>query len=328
MIIQAFLLIAVIVVITGSILSNSLVTARAGLAQSVQAESRAAMSDATADFVTWARGRVGGTVANSEGNAQTSWAPKIIAGKDDTKEFKAICSSTTAQVQPPLPACAHYEHVTWMVLGGTTAGSNVLPPNWIPSQTQEAEVRNLARTVDEQRISAILSVDVQSADGLITYSSQSREVTARIFDALPYVAITGSKDLNAIQGAAKASEGDSGGFSYKDFLNYTFYNTRPTISNPAKVVDTRIITQVNCSNSSTNINRDDPRQNPAQNLLINPRKDGNLQWAFELACIPKNPPAVDLPAYIAPQGDVYATVDDSTSKAIPKRDTDESIFAH
>ena len=315
MLIQAMLLIAVIVVISGSLLTNAIVTTRAGFAQAVQAQSRTSMSDATADFVTWAQGRV------RTRTTQTSWKRQIVAGKGDTEEFRPICDPIVAATDTTA-ACSHWEHNTWMVTGGTTGGSQTQPK---PFGVVDGGVKvvNLARTVDEQRITAMVSTDVESADGRETYASDSREITARTFDAPPWVVVTGVKGVGTMNGAVGAGEGDSGGY-YGD-PRYNSHQTLPSSSNPAGITDTRIITTVQCVNSY-NISESSPLQNSTLSV-INVNRDGNRDWQYELPCSPTyKGPTVPDPAFIAPHSSTYDTVDDSRSFATLKHQPDVSSF--
>jgi len=309
MFIQALLLVAVMVVISGSILMSTIVTARSALHQSLIAQSQAAMSDATADFVTWATDRV------QRKNAEVSWRPiKDSNGKSDTSEFKPLCDSKRAASSTSGP-CTHFVSANWMVVGATTPGGR--PQAGAGNAMQRTQVNNLARTVDEQRIAAIVSVDVQSADGRHTFSSDSREITARIFDASPYVVVTGVRAVSAINGTIKTSEGDSGG--YRGSKDDASVQSSPNPQYPTSVTDTRIVTTVNCVNT-TSVNPGNP-YNEAHNHIIEVGRDGDADWSYEMACTPTyrpTPAPVGVTGYLAPIGDTYATVDDNSSRSFAR----------
>jgi len=280
MLTQALLLVAVIVMISGSILMSTIVTAKTAFHQALVGESHAAMSDATADFVTWAANRV------RAANAEVSWLPiKDSSGRSDTSETKPLCGSTRV-ASDPSAACTHAMHATWMITGATTAGGR--PPAGGKSPAQETQVDNLARTVDEQRITAIVSVDVQSADGKRTFASESREITARTFDASPYVVVTGVRAASTINGTIRTSEGDSGGHLGNYESAYVKYQSTPNPNYPSVVTDTRIFTTVACVNS---VGFDSKNAfNEAGSHLVPVGRDGDADWVFEMPCSPTYSP--------------------------------------
>jgi len=319
MLTQALLLVAVIVMISGSILMSTIVTAKTAFHQALVGESHAAMSDATADFVTWAANRV------RAANAEVSWLPiKDSSGRSDTSETKPLCGSTRV-ASDPSAACTHAMHATWMITGATTAGGR--PPAGGKSPAQETQVDNLARTVDEQRITAIVSVDVQSADGRRTFASESREITARTFDASPYVVVTGVRAASTINGTMHTSEGDSGGhLGFKDFGDNPT-RSKPNPQHPSYFTDTRIVTDVDCVNS-VGFDSKNPH-NEAGSHIIQVGRDGDSDWSFEMPCSPtySPTPTPNVPGYLAPVGNTYATVEDN-STGLFKRATKSSGFPH
>jgi len=306
MLTQALLLVAVIVMISGSILMSTIVTAKTAFHQALVGESHAAMSDATADFVTWAANRV------RAANAEVSWLPiKDSSGRSDTSETKPLCGSTRV-ASDPSAACTHAMHATWMVTGATTAGGR--PPAGGKSPAQETQVDNLARTVDEQRITAIVSVDVQSADGKRTFASESREITARTFDASPYVVVTGVRAASTINGTMHTSEGDSGGYPGIRTNHFDAIRSTPDPRAPAVVTDTRIITDVDCVNS-VDFDSNNPYHGDGSHI-IQVGRDGDADWAFEMPCLPTYSPTPSPPniaGYLAPVGNTYATVEDNST---------------
>jgi len=136
-------------------------------------------------------------------------------------------------------------------------------------------------------------------------------VTARIFDAKPYVVVTGSRDVATGSGDLKTSEGDSGGVSAEEFLIHKY--PRPEKMNPSSYVDTRIVTSIDCVNSLTAASQSDPYIDLGTSLNRSIRKYGNQDWAYEVPCAPNYYVAApsDLKGYIAPVAGTYATVQDS-----------------
>ncbi|MDP9025271.1 MAG: hypothetical protein M3N13_07850 [Candidatus Eremiobacteraeota bacterium] len=323
MMIQGLLLVAVIAVISGTILTSTLVTAKTALHQTLAAQSRTAMSDATADFVTWAKARV------QRDGAQTSWGPRQTQSlANDTSEFKPICDIAAINSANAPKSCDHWEHNTWVVTGATTpagqpagAAQKDKPPG--------TTVSNLARTVDEQRITAFVSADVESKDGRYTFASESRQVTARIFDGPPYVIITGVRQISSSNGGVKTAEGDSGGYLDGSTKNYgEGINSRPDPIHPDRITDTRIVTTVDCVNTLTASNIDPySRGNEANALVIDVNRQGDSDWAYQMPCAPAyKTPDVPNKGYIAPVGTTYATVDDQSSQSELRRNGGVVVF--
>lgn len=300
MLVQGLLLIAVIVLVSGSIITSTIVTAKTALGHAVRAQSQTAMSDATADFVAWAHDRV------KASNARTSWAPRVVLGKSDTTEFKPMCGANHS-ASVPSPECQHYENVSWVVTGSTTAP----PPASASARLYTgALAENMSLPVDEQRISAIISVDVDSANGRQTFASASRMVTARVFDVEPFVIITGVREVAASNGAVSTGQGDSAGQS--DFRKNAPKSPDPFY--PSNFKETRITATVNCKNSA-DVNQNNPRSGTGTSI-IQAGRDGNMDWSYQTPCNPTyaTPQPVLDPSYIAPVGDLYATVDGDQSR--------------
>jgi len=183
---------------------------------------------------------------------------------------------------------------------------------------QETQVDNLARTVDEQRITAIVSVDVQSADGKRTFASESREITARTFDASPYVVVTGVRAASTINGTIRTSEGDSGGHLGNYESAYVKYQSTPNPNYPSVVTDTRIFTTVACVNS---VGFDSKNAfNEAGSHLVPVGRDGDADWVFEMPCSPtySPTPTPNIRGYITPVGNTYGNVEDNSTGSLKR----------
>lgn len=326
MLMQSLLLIAALVAISGTILTSTLVTAKNGFHQAMMTANQTAMSGATADFVAWAASYVqpGNAAA---GNAQTHNA-QTVWPKQFTTEFKPMCSSQGTALAAPAP-CQYYVYAKWVVTGATTAGGIRTAPVGAPPATHVSTVKNLADTVDEQRISATITVDINDPTGKKTFASTSREVTARIFDAIPYVVITGIRDVGTQEGNYSASEGDTGGA-----VNVTAYNSgnklaTPDPNHPAKATDTRLITSIDCNNSP-GVSQLNALLNSTHSVDYSLRPYGNQDWAYEAQCTPAvvvTPPPT-ITDYIAPIGSSYGSAHDNPATSPwNKNDADISAFA-
>ncbi|GAC1309378.1 MAG: hypothetical protein NVSMB21_15840 [Vulcanimicrobiaceae bacterium] len=184
----------------------------------------------------------------------------------------------------------------------------------------------MSRVVDEQRIAATISVDVDTRDGRYTFASASRQVTARVFDAAPYVVITGVKEIATSNGTAMSASGDSGGYLDRRIGQQIKQSPDPKL--PSLMADTRIVTTVTCDNSR-NISQSDPRSG-STSPLIEANRQGDMDWHYETVCVPtyQTPEPIKAPGYVPPVGDIYATVEEAnrslwsrmqgTSESFPK----------
>lgn len=303
MLVQGLLLVAVIVLISGSIITSTLVTAKAALSHSITAQAHTAMSDATADFVAWAQARVRAS------NAHASWSPKTVSGKPDTTEFRPLCSASRVASATD-PECKHAESISWIVTG-TTDGAP--PAADSGGKYDGAFAENMSRPVDEQRISAVISVDVDSMNGRQTFASMSREVTARVFDAAPYVVITGMREASANNGSISTGQGDSGG-RMGQYINKT--KQTPDPREPYRYTETRITASVNCENTP-DVNSSDPAHPYPGKVaqILEAGRDGDMDWQFQTPCVPTYPtpqPPPD-PRYVAPYSTLYSSVEGNRS---------------
>ncbi len=289
MLLQSLVLIAAIVVVSASIMTSMLVSAKSSLHNTTAALTQTAMNMALADFSAWAASEV------QKQNSQAVW-PKTF-----TTEFRPMCPASTAQ-------CSNYMLAKWIVTGATTVGGASAGAGAVV-RPHIAIATNLAAPIDEQRISATIAIDVDDATGRQRKASATREMTARLFDAKPFVAITGVRDSSANNGTDSSSEGDSGGNPAVAGVK----PTQPKSSYPSDYVDTRLATSVECVNSKVASNQRDPFNDPGV-VMQYVRGYGNLSWSFEAPCVPLYPvPPTNAVGYIVPTNATYSTVDGSNA---------------
>ena len=181
---QTLILIASIVVLAGAILTSSLVSAKNVFHQAVTAKTEVAMTDATSQFIAWAQ-----SIISTKGTEE-NWAGAV----NPVIPTKSMCVTSGP--------CDFYETTTWTVTGATIGkGTKQTSP-----QTTST-VQNLATSVDEQRLSATVSVAISDSTGHVIYGGRTAEITARLFDASPYIVVTGVHDLGSESGTADSSEG-------------------------------------------------------------------------------------------------------------------------
>lgn len=302
MLVQGLLLVATLLIVAASILTETLVAAKAGFHATMAATTQTATADATTAFVRWAQGRV---TTYGASNAK-AWPPQSAP-----EPIPNVCPAATPAGGGGTPApCALAALATWQIRGATSAGDATLaspPPG-------TADAQNLAPTINEQRVAATIAVRITDPTGRTTFADRTREVTARIFEASPYVVITGTRDVTAEAGTADAGEGDTAGVAqYGDLYGNNFSSPNP--EHPAAGTDTRIRTSVDCVNSAPNENRGYGIPARAGQINYSFHPYGNQDWAYELPCDPPNGPPTPPPGlngYLPPQGTLYATEPDQT----------------
>jgi len=278
--IQSLLLIATMLIVGSALLTSTLVSAKAAFHRAVIHKSETAMSDATAQFVSWAQNYV--TKYGTEAPWPTGTQPQSGPISEDLCTGKVLSGNALGApgASPSNGTCALMATMEWTVTG-SSATTALRPVQTAATST----ALNLSVSLDEQRISATLTVIITNASGKTVFANHSREVTARIFDAVPYVAVTGSRDVATEVADIHASEGDTGGFHQTEQGDFS---ATPTPNNPAAYTSTQIITEIDCANSLTNDNQTDARAN--DNHVYFDRSDrgyGTLAWAFEAPCVPR-----------------------------------------
>jgi hypothetical protein len=315
MLLQTLVLIASLVLVSGAVMVSALAGVKAAFHQIVLAKTETAMSDATQDFGAWAAAFV---AKNGTEQTAAAWVPPAAPL---TESLCESAGSTAAAAG----GCNLLATIAWKVTGSTTDAPTPETPI-DPASVAE----NLAATVDEQRISATLSVRLTDARGMTVYATASREVTARLLDVAPYVVVTAVRDTDLEAGSIHATEGDSAGAPP---LAGPGVEDQPNVKAPAVFTDTRIMTTVDCVNTSP-FDQTDPAspQDASKSVVYSFHPWGNQGWAYEDPCAPTyygriasspNVPSDLLP----PNGTVYATNPDSNgTEQWQKKDRSVSSF--
>jgi len=312
------------VLLSGAVMLTTLVSAKTSLQQTVLAKSQTAMSDATQDFVGWAAAFV---AKNGPDQKTSAWA------SPSTAITEPVCpQSASAPTAGPAP-CNYLATITWRVTGASADGAAV--SNEGQDQQPTSLARNLAETIDEQRISATISVRLTDNSGTTLLATRSREVTARLINSDPYIVVTGVRDIASGTASITSTEGDTGGAG--GTLDVGVVVGDPSSNLPASYVDTRIQTTVDCVNSSSTFDQSNPTApiDGRVHQYIDHRfhQWGNQDWEFENPCAPTYlakivtsstiPPDAKLP-----EGSVYATNPSANDNAPwQKRDESPSSFA-
>lgn len=308
-------------IVGSALLTSTLVSAKAAFHRAVIHKSETAMSDATAQFVTWAQNHV--SKYGTEAAWPTGTQPQSGPISEDLCTGRVVSGNTSTQPGPSSPGatCPLDATMEWTVTGSSTAVRSA-------AQTvATSTAQNLSVSLDEQRVSATLTVIIANASGRTIFANHSREVTARVFDASPYVAITGTRDVSTEVGDIHASEGDTAGA--RDSRPFHLTTVLPTSANPSAFSDTRIITTIDCANSGVNNNQQNPSADQNGVYFDRSRRDyGNLAWVFEAPCAPTyqiNTGGAP-PNYEAAQGRIY-TSSSANTKPWEKSDENSSTYS-
>jgi len=313
--IQSLVIIAAMVVLSGAILTSTLVTAKASLHHTLLAKTQTAMNDATAAFIGAAASDV-----RKYGTEQPWPSP--------TPSSQAMCGNASSPAGASVP-CPFLAAASWRVTGRTSAAPVSFPSPMAGSATSDAQ--NLAATIDEQRVSATIAVRITDPTGRTLLAGRSRQVTARIFNASPYVVITGSRDSTTAAGSVHAAEGDTGGFVGANKYAAGYAAESPNPSQPARLVDTRIRTTVDCLNSSATFDQGNPLSLADSGTLVDHsiRAFGNQDWSYESPCVPTYGMNISAapPDFTRPRGSEYQITPQSGTRAWRKGDLNPSTFA-
>ncbi|MBC5800802.1 MAG: hypothetical protein GIW94_12660 [Candidatus Eremiobacteraeota bacterium] len=308
-------------IVGSALLTSTLVSAKAAFHRAVIHKSDTAMSDATAQFAAWAQNYV------SKYGTEAAWPsgmqPQSGPISEDLCTGKVLSATTSTQPGTPSTGstCPLMATMEW-----TVTGSSATPTSHSAPTAATSIAQNLSVSLDEQRISATLTVIITSPSGRTVFANHSREVTARIFDALPYVAVTGTRDVSTEAGTVHASEGDTGG--YHGSASDQFTEAVPTENHPSWFNDTRIVTTIDCSNSTSNRNQSSPTADGNAVYFDRSRRTyGNLAWVFETPCAPKY--QIDTTGaptdFQSPRGSIYGTDAGSTE---PWHKSDQNVSAY
>jgi hypothetical protein len=176
--------IAFMLALTGALLENSLRTAKSTLAAAVARYSDVALADGVADFTAGLA-----QVVRLRG-ASTSWSHE-----PSTSGLKSGCSAAPAQRCP----------FRYTIRASVTSASDTGAASGV-----DAAPNLQAAVIDEQRVSALVSVTIVGTAGT-PLGTRTRFLTYRVFDTAPYAVISGSRDIATVNGTRSAAQGDSGG---------------------------------------------------------------------------------------------------------------------
>lgn len=310
MLLQALMIIGTTLVLAGTILLGSLASAKSSFQALVARKADGASADGTARFVAWAQD----VMAQNAAVGGNAW-PRGLA----TPIREPICDTPAASSLAPCPLLAT---ISWTVTG--TSDPNEPAPYWSDRST----INNPSVNLNEQRLSATLVVTLMSDDALrpTVYAVRTRKITARTFEAPPYVTITATKDLASETLSLRGSEGDTAG--YKGFLTSMHQNeTLPSTLSPSTFTTTALRASINCTNSSASSS--EAFKAAEEDDFQDIRHYGNADWRFEAPCIPSHSITLNLPyPGWKPPSESNFTEDINGTSQWTKHDQSLSVFSH
>jgi hypothetical protein len=307
---QSLLLVATLAIIGSALLTSTLVSAKAKFHSAIVETGRSAMTDATADFVAW-------TQSNVRDNGIDQLA--VWAAKPQTSNRQPACGgATSGPIVNTSSDCKLFQTIEWNITGFTGAADE------LRSTAAASEATNLATAQNERRISATVNIAITDTTGSIVYSRQSRELTARIFHAFPYVAVTGERDASSETGSILDSEGDTAGYTiHQEQSGITM--PAPAQGTPSYYTRTTVVTTMDCINTENNASSN--AMNDDQDVMLSQlRPYGNIAWSYEVPCKPSHiiNTSTAPPGFVPTQSNIYqngATTDASWTKNNENRST-------
>ena len=313
MLLQSLLLVVALALIGSALLTSTLVSAKSAFHEMVMRQSRSAMTDATASLISWAQDNV-----RENGIDQLP----VWAQKTQPSDIHPACAAEANNSirGDATTNCKLFSIISWNTTGHTDSTDDSL------ADVQSSEANNLATAQNEHRISATINVAITDSTGAVVYSRQSREITARVFQAYPYIVLTGQRDTSSEVLTISSSEGDTAGYAKQnDHLNAV--SVSPNQARPASYTSTVILTTINCGNTINNLFANAQLDNN-QVAFAQLRPYGNVSWAYEVPCKPMQRinPATAPSGYKPPSTNVYGSTG-TINQHWSKNDDNLSPFA-
>jgi len=238
--------------LTGALLQNAQRAANVTLHAAVAHYAEATLADGVADFT-------GGLAAYV---AQRGSAGPWPSGTS-TSAPKSACAAAAVQTT------CQFRYIVSAAITGASVPAGI--------SGGEAAANLQSAAIDEQRVSAAVTVTVIGADG-VALGSRTRALTYRVFSSAPFAIVSGSRDSAAVEGAQSTAQGDTGGAIAA--------GTPPTA---VSADDTRIHVRLTCSTVVADVV---PFVNDQQPVGNDGLPWGNApQAAYETPCTTADAPA-------------------------------------
>jgi len=266
MLLQSLATIAVMVLLAGALLVSSLASATFALHEGATRSAGIALARGTNDVTAWLSNFV-----------HKNGASGALPTQEQMLAPEPLCVGVTARAVSDAAqtvACG-FVTISYRVTGTTGGADGATGPD---------TAENLQTVVDEQRVSVELTATITSGSGEVL-ASGTRQLTLRLFDAQPWVVVTGARDVSTVLGSIHAGEGDTAGQTGAGTASAIAATPNPL--DPSSFQDTSIHVTMTCTNSSANSDPSRPERDDQ------PPGNDNLPWgvqaqhgAFEAPCQP------------------------------------------
>jgi hypothetical protein len=275
MLIHAMVISLLLLVFTGTILTQAVVASKVALQASVARYLEAAAGDGVADLTAGMQYYV--KYAGSAGPWQ--------AGSGESRSpRRPVCAETVAPDE-----CPFTYDIAAHVTGSTTASPATGAGTDVALNLQSA-------VIDEQRVSAQVTVHLYPRQSDKAIGSRTRYLTYRVFNSAPYAIISGVRDGTSDNGLATSAQGDTSGTPAKPVLGPGLADAHtPRTDAPDAYRDSRLQIQMVCSTIN------DPSQPQAS-----PGNEGTM-WGVSA-------PGIELPCHLLASYNANAFIERSAWK--------------
>ncbi|MFZ1126130.1 MAG: hypothetical protein WAN59_13415 [Candidatus Baltobacteraceae bacterium] len=186
---QTLLVVMITLTLGTALLTNGLLSTRAAFHGLTSRYLDAAMSESEAQATAQLRAivRNGGTEGPWPAGAQS-----LAAG--------SLCAAASASPG----ACPFTYQASWQITGSSS-------PPASPSPGPDLAANLQIGVIDEQRVSAAVTLTMAGRSSLEPVASRTRFLTIRVLRLPPYAIVSGVRDYETVNGLFQAAEGDTGG---------------------------------------------------------------------------------------------------------------------
>jgi hypothetical protein len=226
MLIHAMFAVLLIVAFTATILTQALVASKIALHATVARYLEAASGDAVADLTGGMQYYV------KHAGAAGPW---LVEGSESRSPRRPVCAETVASGE-----CPFSYDISARVTGSTTGTA--------PGGGTDVALNLQSAVIDEQRVSAQVTVRLYARDSDKILGSRTRYLTYRVLNSAPYAIISGVRDGTTVNGLAASAQGDTSGTAALTIKNGTISdNPAPQVDSPDAYRDSTVQVRMICS---------------------------------------------------------------------------------